>query len=70
MQGVGHSGRDDNTPNRCARFHEETRNRDQRHDVDMLQFAQDNGAAVPHPNTEAHLGTVDADNLAFWAYMF
>ena len=33
----------------------------------MLQFAQDNGAAIPHRNTEAHLGTVDAENLAFWA---
>ena len=60
-------GRDDNTANRCARFHEETRNREERHRADMLQFAQDNGAAVPHPNAEAYLATVDAENLAFWA---
>ena len=59
--------RDDNTPNRCSRFQEERRNRDQRHDAYMLQFTQDNGAAIPHPNAEAHLGTVDTENLAFWA---
>ena len=33
----------------------------------MLQVAQDNRAAIPHLNTEAHLGTVDVENLAFWA---
>ena len=60
-------GRDDNTPNRCDRFQEERRNQDQRHDADMLQFPQDNGAAIPHPNAEAHVDIVDAENLAFLA---